>query len=184
MLAPDLYGAEKSPDWPSDCEITLGDEVSFIEPVLTLAGVPFTIVGHSYGAAVALIAAILNPGRIRALVLYEPTLFALVDAQQPPPTARTASGTLWPLRALPWTLETGIEQLSTSSTSGWAVEVGRQRHSSEDQPSLNRLSTSGGWAHALLHEPTLVQAFASLDIPILYMLGEKSPSRHAPWRES
>ena len=84
VLAPDLYGAGKSPDWPSDREITLGDEVSFIEPVLTLAGVPFTIVGHSYGAAVALIAAILNPGRIRALVLYEPTLFALVDAQRPP----------------------------------------------------------------------------------------------------
>ena len=43
------------------------------------------LVGHSYGAAVALIAALACPERVRALVLYEPTLFSLVDADAPPP---------------------------------------------------------------------------------------------------
>ncbi len=85
VFAPDSYGSGKSPEWPSDREISLQDEVSFIEPVLEIAGTPFTLVGHSYGAAVALIAALNNPNRVRALAVYEPTLFAVVDEQGPPP---------------------------------------------------------------------------------------------------
>ena len=33
VLAPDSYGSGKSPDWHSDREITLQDEVNFIKPV-------------------------------------------------------------------------------------------------------------------------------------------------------
>ncbi|HVQ04540.1 MAG TPA: alpha/beta hydrolase, partial [Burkholderiaceae bacterium] len=36
------------------------------------------------------------------------------------------------------------------------------------------------WAHALFTEPTPAQAFAALDVPVLYMLGNDSPeSAHA-----
>ncbi|EXI66851.1 MAG: Alpha/beta hydrolase family protein [Candidatus Accumulibacter adjunctus] len=55
------------------------DEVDLIAPVLAAAGSPFSIIGHSYGAAVALIAALRHRSHVRALALYEPTLFALVD---------------------------------------------------------------------------------------------------------
>ena len=88
VLAPDSYGSGKSPDWPSDRIISLLDEVALIEPVLAMAGSPLTLVGHSYGAAIALIAALANPGRVRAIALYEPTLFALLDAETPPPLPR------------------------------------------------------------------------------------------------
>ena len=37
VLAPDSYGSGKSPDWHSDREIALRDEVDFIEPVLAMA---------------------------------------------------------------------------------------------------------------------------------------------------
>jgi pimeloyl-ACP methyl ester carboxylesterase len=67
VLAPDLYDAGKSPQWPSDRVIRLSDETALIEPVLERAGPPLALVGHSYGAAVALIAALQNPGRIGAL---------------------------------------------------------------------------------------------------------------------
>src|SRR5688572_28713969 len=56
VLAPDSYGSGQSPEWPSDREITLRDEVALIEPVLALAGSPLALVGHSFGAAVALMA--------------------------------------------------------------------------------------------------------------------------------
>src|SRR4051812_39493513 len=79
VLAPDLYDAGKGPRWPSDSVIRLRDEVAMIEPVLQKAGAPLVLVGHSYGAAVALLAALMNPGRVRALALYEPTLFALIE---------------------------------------------------------------------------------------------------------
>src|SRR4029077_871595 len=68
VFAPDSYDAGKSPHWPSDRVIHLRDEVELIEPVLTRAGsplAPLALVGHSYGAAVALIAALADPGRVR-----------------------------------------------------------------------------------------------------------------------
>lgn len=85
VLAPDSYDSGKSPQWPSDRVIHLRDEVALIEPVLRRAGSPLALVGHSYGAAVALIAALRSPGRVRAMALYEPTLFALLDAETPAP---------------------------------------------------------------------------------------------------
>jgi pimeloyl-ACP methyl ester carboxylesterase len=85
VLAPDLYGSGKSPEWPSDRIIGLLDEVALIEPVLARAGSPLALIGHSYGAAVALIAALNDPSRVHAIAIYEPTLFTLLDAETPPP---------------------------------------------------------------------------------------------------
>ena len=62
-----------------------------LEPVLARAGTPLVLAGHSYGAAVALVAALANPGRVRDLVLYEPTLFALIDGRSTPPNRRATS---------------------------------------------------------------------------------------------
>ena len=118
VLAPDSYGAGKSPDWPSDRRIRLLDEVALIEPVLARAGSPLALVGHSYGAAVALIAALTDPARVRAMVLYEPTLFALLDAKATPPNA--------------------------SSTTGWGAEPGSRHRSSASRPSPHPWSASAG----------------------------------------
>ena len=85
VLAADSFGAGKSPTWPVDHPLSLQDEVALLEPVFARAGDPFVLVGHSYGAAVALIAAVSQPQRVRALALYEPTLFSVVDAEAPPP---------------------------------------------------------------------------------------------------
>jgi len=80
VLAADSYGAGKSPEWPTDRPIWLQDEVALLEPVFDHAGDPFSLVAHSYGAAVALLAAASQPHRIRAMAVYEPTLFSLLDA--------------------------------------------------------------------------------------------------------
>jgi pimeloyl-ACP methyl ester carboxylesterase len=85
LLAPDSYGSGRSPEWPSDSTITLQDEVDLIEPVLRRAGDSFVLVGHSYGAAIALRTAIRCPTRVRALIVYEPTLFSLIEAEGPAP---------------------------------------------------------------------------------------------------
>src|SRR5262249_47423795 len=85
VLAADLYGAGKSPAWAWKRPLTLRDEVALLEPVFARARGPVTIVAHSYGAAVALIAALEHPERVHALAIYEPVLFSLVDAESPPP---------------------------------------------------------------------------------------------------
>src|SRR3954454_185739 len=79
------YGAGKSPEWALPRQLTLADEAALLDPLLARVPGPLALVGHSYGGAVALIAALAHRERVRALVLYEPTLFALIEAQRPPP---------------------------------------------------------------------------------------------------
>ena len=57
VLAPDSYGSGKTPEWPSDRVISLDDEVQLIEPLIAQASGSVVLVGHSYGASVALLAA-------------------------------------------------------------------------------------------------------------------------------
>ena len=83
VFAADSLGAGKSPAWPVDRVVTLRDEVALLEPVFAAAGNPFFLVGPSYGAAVALLAALAHPERIRAVAVYEPTLFALLEEEAP-----------------------------------------------------------------------------------------------------
>ena len=82
VLAPDSYGAGKSPAWPTERPVRLSDEAALLEAAFARAGDPFALVGHSYGAAVALIAAVAQPHRVRALAFYEPApleAFAALD---------------------------------------------------------------------------------------------------------
>ena len=83
VLAPDLLGAGKGPAWPANQAVSLGDEVGLLETVFARAGDPLVLVGHSYGAAAALMAALACPRRVRAMVLYEPTLFSLLEQEAP-----------------------------------------------------------------------------------------------------
>lgn len=180
VLAPDSYGSGKSPDWHSAREISLRDEVDFVEPVLARAGTPFALVGHSYGAAVALIAALANPGRVRALAIYEPTLFAVVDAERPPPNG--ADGIRNAVVAASAALDAGDRDAAAGhfidfwmGSGTWSATPPQRKPAIADSVANIRR-----WAHALFTESTPAQAFAALDVPILYMLGASSPeSAHA-----
>ena len=180
VLAPDSYGSGKSPEWPSDREIRLQDEVNFIEPVLADAGASFALVGHSYGAAVALMTALRYPTRVRALALYEPTLFAVVDAHSPPPNG--ADGIRNTVAAASAELDAG----NPEGAAGHFIDFWMGRGSWDAMPTQRKPAIAASvtnvrrWSHALFTEPTSVEAFAALDIPVLYMIGENSPeSAHA-----
>ena len=175
VLAPDSYGSGKSPEWPSDRKIALKDEVTFIEPVLARAGRPFALVGHSYGAAVALVAAMEKLNHVRALALYEPTLFALVDAHNPPPNE--VDGIRHTVAAASAALDTGNREAAAEHF----IDFWMGRGSWKATPSSRKAAIADSvvnvrrWSHALLTEPTPLEAFARLDIPVLYMVGGESP---------
>lgn len=180
VLAPDSYGSGKTADWPSDRVIRLQDEIDLLEPVFARAGESFALVGHSYGAAIALLAALRYPGRVRALALYEPTLFAVVDAQQPPPNG--ADGIRRTVLAAGAALDAGDQDLAARHfIDFWTGGGSWDATPAQRKPAIaDSVANVRRWSHALFTEPTPVETFAPLDVPVLYMLGGDSPeSAHA-----
>jgi pimeloyl-ACP methyl ester carboxylesterase len=174
VLAPDLYDAGRSPRWPSDRVITLRDEVSLIEPVLERAGSGLVLVGHSYGGAVALKAAIMHPGRVRALALYEPTLFSLVDADRPPPN--DADGIRRGIADVAAALEAGDPDAAAERFIDYWMWPGAWEETPLERkpPIAAAVANIRRWGHALFNEPAPLAAFRSLDVPILYMIGGRT----------
>src|SRR5581483_8261062 len=77
-LAVDLHGAGRTPAWRGDRRLTLADEVALLEPTLAATGARLHLVGHSYGAAVALRIALDHPHWVASLTVFEPVLFSLL----------------------------------------------------------------------------------------------------------
>jgi pimeloyl-ACP methyl ester carboxylesterase len=174
VLAPDLYDSGNGPHWPSDRVIRLADEAALVEPVLAKAGAPLTLVGHSYGAAVALIAALRNPGRVRAMALYEPTLFALIDADSPAPN--DADGIRNTVADASAALDAGNPDAAAERFIDYWMGAGawQQTPVQRRPPIAQSVTNIRRWSHALTTEPTPLDAFRSLDIPVLYMVGGRS----------
>ncbi len=174
VLAPDLYGAGKSPDWHSDRVITLADEAALIEPVLQRAGAPFVLVGHSHGAALALRIAAQDPARVRALVLFEPTLFSLIEADGAAPNE--ADGIRDAVAAAARALDAG----DADAAAGHFIDYWTGPGSWAATPEARRPAIAASmravrrWAHALMTEPTPLAVFAALQLPVMLMTGERS----------
>lgn len=176
VIATDGYGAGKSPPRPADRPATLGDEVALLQPVFDLAGEPLLLVGHSYGAAVALLAALARPQRVRALALYEPTLFSLLDAESPPPNA--ADGIRAAVAGSAAALDRGDSDAAARCFIDFWMGDGAWERTPEARkdPIRRSIADVRQWAAALLGEPAPLQAFRGLDIPVLYMTGSNSPA--------
>jgi pimeloyl-ACP methyl ester carboxylesterase len=176
VLAADLFGSGQSPAWPAEHELTLRDEVAFLQPVFARAGDPFALVGHSYGAAVALIAAVSQPDRVRALALYEPVLFSLVDAESPPPN--DADG----IRDAVARAVAAIDEGDPSRGAGYFIDfwMGNEAWARMPEPRKAPIARSivsmRKWAAALLKEPTPLATFSQLTVPTLLVTGSESPA--------
>jgi pimeloyl-ACP methyl ester carboxylesterase len=174
VLAPDLYGAGKSPDWPSDRVISLADEAALVEPVLQRAGTPVVLVAHSHGAALALRIAVQAPARIRALALYEPTLFALIEADGPAPNE--ADGIRDAVTAAARALDAGDADTAAAHFIDYWTGPGSWAATPDARKPAIAASVRHvrRWAHALMTEPTPLAPFAALRMPVLLMTGDAS----------
>jgi pimeloyl-ACP methyl ester carboxylesterase len=174
VLAPDCYGSGRSPEWHSDRVITLQDEVDFLAPVFERAGDSFALVGHSYGAAVALRAALAHRERIRCLVLYEPTLFALIEAESASPNE--ADGIRHAVADAGAALDRGEVDAAAERFIDYWMGAGAWRSTPDDRkpPIAASVRNIRRWAHALFTEPTPLAAFAELRCPVLVMTGDRS----------
>ncbi|MDO9147399.1 MAG: alpha/beta fold hydrolase [Hydrogenophaga sp.] len=174
VLAPDTHGAGRGPAWPAARKLSLSDEVDLLEPLFRHAGEPVALVGHSYGGAVALLAALRRPDRVSALVLYEPTLFTLIDAASPQPNL--ADGIRETVGRAAAALAAGDRRAAATMFIDYWMGEGAY----VAKPEAQRIAIEDaivhvqGWLHALLKDPTPLVAFRALKMPVLLMQGSET----------
>ena len=175
VIAVDGYGAGKSPDWPPSMMATLDAEADFLAPVLQLLAQPVHLVGHSYGAAVALQLAVRHPERIRSIVVYEPTLFYLVAENDP--SASPAKG-IWRACSRAAAL---VESGDSASAAEGFIDFWMKEGSWREMPARRQemvaqsVRNVARWRDAAFGAAAPAAAFASLHVPVLLMSGESSP---------
>jgi pimeloyl-ACP methyl ester carboxylesterase len=76
----DLIGHGTAPDWVAGTDPAAASEEIGLAALPGSAAAPADVIGHSFGAVVALRLALNHPERVRRLVLIEPTLFAAAKA--------------------------------------------------------------------------------------------------------
>lgn len=78
LVAPDFHGHGAGPAWHGASEDIVAADTALAIRALDALGRPVHLVGHSYGGAIALHAALRRPGRVLTLALYEPVAFDLL----------------------------------------------------------------------------------------------------------
>jgi lipase len=82
----DMLSHGKSPDWDGQGLLQRRNAeagLCLLEAEVAEAGGPVDLIGHSFGATVALAMAEMRPNLVRSLVMIEPVLFAAAKVQNP-----------------------------------------------------------------------------------------------------
>jgi pimeloyl-ACP methyl ester carboxylesterase len=116
----------------------------------------------------------MNPGRVGALVLYEPTLFALIEQQAPSPNG--ADGIRDTVVRATAALDAGDKDAAARIFIDYWMGDGSWAQTPEARkPAIaDSVVNVRRWKHALFTEPTPLDAFRRLDIPVLLMTGKRS----------
>ncbi|SFD52872.1 Pimeloyl-ACP methyl ester carboxylesterase [Sulfitobacter brevis] len=80
LIAPDMPSNGRSPDWD---EVSDFSDTVYCTALETMDDAPMDVMGHSFGAAVAVRLAVEHPDRVRSLTLFEPVLFSIAQADAP-----------------------------------------------------------------------------------------------------
>lgn len=167
----DFHGHGEQPDWSGDRPLTLADEAALVEPLLRESGGAH-VVGHSYGAAVALKVATLHPQLVRSVVAYEPVLFGwLMCASQCDAVVRNVVALVDSIREC---LARGDEHAAAARFVGYwsgpgmwdSMSGGRQ------QAVATRMRAVLLHFGAVFGEPFQSEDIAALEMPMLFLTGE------------
>jgi pimeloyl-ACP methyl ester carboxylesterase len=174
VMACDMSSSGNSPAISPDVKYTLEEEVIFLRPVFDAAGDSLHLVGHSFGGAVALKAALRYRARLHSLTLIEPTLFALLIRSAPGDSA--TDEILRHSERISELADLGEHEAAAqhfvdywSQTGAWATAREEVRADIRDRMSLVRQR----W-DALLRDPVQVADLALLDIPTLFLTARNS----------
>jgi pimeloyl-ACP methyl ester carboxylesterase len=147
---------------------SLEDEIHDLAEILRGAAEPVFLLGHSYGAHVALGAASVSSGRVRKLVLYEPPWPGIFGFDVPPLLAKFAHVGDW---------DRFVFHFFHDFLSVPAEDLNALRSTDVWPPILADAKASLGDLRALTDYNFRPERFANLTVPVLLQIGSESP-RH------
>ncbi|MBG9389441.1 alpha/beta fold hydrolase [Caenimonas aquaedulcis] len=173
VLAVEFHGHGMRPDWPHERRMTLADDAGLVLPLLEMVGGAH-VVGHSYGAAVALKLACMRPLLVHSVAAYEPVLFRLLidDTAHPQAGAdvlRTAASMRDRLKAGQPAQAARLFIDFWSGAGAWQSLDGKAQRSIEARmPSVIR------HFEALFAEPFPREQLAHMAMPMLLLSGSRT----------
>ena len=147
---------------------TLRDEAADVTDVIRAIGEPVHLLGHSYGAHCALLAAAGSPQRIGSLVLYEPPWPEIIQPDALAALETLAAADAWD--AFAYAFFANVLHVPSE-------ELDALRASDSWRPIVDDGPASLGDLRALCAYSFDPMRFAGLDTPVLLQVGSQSP-RH------
>ena len=172
----DLWGHGNQDRWHGAGPLSLAEEAAAIHAACP-DGMPFHLIGHSYGGGVALRFALSHPQRLRSLTLIEPSSFHILkDAQG------TDAHLLDEIRAVATAVNHGVtcgDYASGMQTfiDYWAGADSWASLSADKKAQFAHSAVHVGhhfWS--LIEEKTPLRAYAAIDVPTLVLCGTRSPA--------
>ena len=174
VIAADLYGAGKTVAWPQDRPMRLDDEVALLQSVFRAAGDRFHLIGHSYGGAIALKAALAHQDRLISLVVYEPVLFSVLMANA---SQSDAAREIVAVRddTIRLVDEGDVNASAERFVDYWTGDGAWAAMPEQRRPAIAEAvrAAKPEW-HALFHDPTPLETFAEIYVPTLFLTGTSS----------
>jgi pimeloyl-ACP methyl ester carboxylesterase len=172
LIAPDLLGSGAQAAWPLGRPVTVDAEVERIAPLLARAPEGVHLIGHSYGGALALQAALRWPQRVRSVTLYEPVRFRLLDGQSPAWNEIVGVGQRIGALALSEQFDAAAELFVDywSGVGTWAALPPARRG-----PVAARMPKVHAEFEALFNDAVPPAAYGALTMPMTVLAGDGSP---------
>jgi pimeloyl-ACP methyl ester carboxylesterase len=173
VIVPDLYGHGNARAWTGPADAIVEADAERVLEAIGGAGAPVHLVGHSYGGAVALRVAALEPDRVRSLALYEPVAFGLLLQDDEPSYAAeivSVGNAIVEQVALGHSLAAAEQFVDYWSGPGSWSSLPPFRRTAV----LDRIATVAAHFRSLLERPTGVAELCRIDQPVLLMHGERT----------
>jgi pimeloyl-ACP methyl ester carboxylesterase len=173
VLAVEFHGHGLRPDWPHQRRLALADDAALAVPLLELVGGAH-VIGHSYGAAVALKLACMHPRLVHGLVAYEPVLFRLLaDDPVHPEHVQEVRRVAGLMRDR---IEAGHHDAAArlfvdfwSGAGAWQALTAKQQQAVEQ-----RMTSVMRHFDALFGEPFAREQLAHMAMPMLFLTGSRT----------